>query len=466
MKLKRFCNGCDTAIFYFACGMIYFLPISTGLTEWGSGLILMTFLVKRTVLLVSRLSTPADSSPQPRWKQNLKILAMAYSPAGGYLNRPLAFFVLACILATIFSQDFGLSLQGLIFKWFEGVLVYCGFMEGIKAKKQLRILAVIFFISAGLVGINGLFQSWQGEGFIRGRLLPPDERICSTLKHSNDYAGYLLMALPLSLAAFFLGYLPAARRRFQSATTSKKQKWLAGAVGMIFAGLISVLFWNLGLTYSRGGWAGMGLALLILARYRRRFLIPGLVMVLILGLYFLPKMREIRNIKLGKGEVPEVSQGTDYKQTLGERLNMFFDHYTGGWMGRSGYWREALHMISDYPLVGAGLNTYSKLGDHYKINWGGYPHNCFLHMTAETGLIGFSAFIWLLFVFFRNSFRHVKRMTNPFLEYLLLGYLSGFSGFVLQSFVDTNIYSVQLGALFWLLLAMIVKIQQIEVQTP
>lgn len=457
MKINRFLNGCDTAIFIFACGQIYFLPIATGLTEWGNGLILMTFLVKRTVVLISRLKQP-KTALSGHW---LKTFVESYRPAGWFLNLPLLVFAFACVLATVFSQDYSLSIKALIFKWLEGILVYCGFMEGIKSKKQIKILLVIFIISAGLVGINGLFQRWQGEGFMRGRPLPPDARVCSTLKHSNDFSGYLITVFAPALTALCLWYLPAAWRdmRDKDLKSAKRYKMILLGLGLI--GLVSVLFYNLGLTFSRGGWLGFGFSLGILAWFRKRMLIPALILLAILVWHFIPQMRAVRNIKLGEGAVPPVIQKSDQDPGWFAKFKRAIGHYTGGGMGREGYWREALHMIRDYPVFGAGLNTYSKLGERYKINWGGYPHNCFLHLTAEMGLVGLAAFLWILIALFSNSFRHLSRIKDPVLYALLLGYLAGFSGFMLQSLLDTNIYSVQLGALFWLILAMIVKIQQI-----
>jgi len=423
----------------------------------------MTFLVKRTVIFISRIAQPGlypRTNPVARW---LKTFVDSYRPAGWFLNLPLLVFALICILSTIFSQDHALSLKGLIFKWLEGILVYFGFMEGIKSKKQLKVLLVIFFISAGLVALNGLVQGWQGTGFVRGRTIPPDGRICSTLKHSNDFSGYLLMVLPLVISVLGFWYWPAAWQRIKAKTSQKIGRVKIVLLGVILALLFSVLFYDLGLTYSRGGWLGFGLALMIMVLFRRKFLFFALILVAILALYFMPQMRAVRNIKLGQGSVPSVTQRTDQQHWFAQLMTTL-DHFTGGGMGRGGFWREAWHMIMDYPILGAGLNTYSKLGEGYKINWGGYPHNCYLHIAAETGLLGLAGFVWMLAVFFRNSFRNLSRIRDPVLNCLLLGYLAGFSGFMLQSFVDTNIYSVQLGVLFWLILAMIVKIQQIGIK--
>jgi len=133
-----------------------------------------------------------------------------------------------------------------------------------------------------------------------------------------------------------------------------------------------------------------------------------------------------------------------------------------GGSGRSLYWREAINMIMDYPFFGVGLNTYSVVGRGYKISWGGYPHNCYLQMAVEIGLLGLVSFLWLLVVIFYKSIRSLSMIIHDvFLYKLLLGLLAGFGGFLIQSFFDTSFYSVQLGSLMWVIMGFIVATQRV-----
>jgi len=139
---------------------------------------------------------------------------------------------------------------------------------------------------------------------------------------------------------------------------------------------------------------------------------------------------------------------------------IIYNHFSGS--GRMKYWQEAINMIKDYPVFGVGLNTYSIVGRGYKINWGGYPHNCYLQMAVEIGIVGLLSFLWIIFVIFRNSLKNLKIMNDPFLQLALLGALAGYYGFLVHSFFDTNFYSVQLGSLLWLVMGIIIAVQRIE----
>jgi len=81
-----------------------------------------------------------------------------------------------------------------------------------------------------------------------------------------------------------------------------------------------------------------------------------------------------------------------------------------GIVWRQGVWRDALSMIADHPLTGVGLGTYddvayseyhSTAAIHFFRN-GWHAHNVFLHVLAETGVIGFAAwsYFWIVIVTF------------------------------------------------------------------
>jgi putative inorganic carbon (HCO3(-)) transporter len=135
---------------------------------------------------------------------------------------------------------------------------------------------------------------------------------------------------------------------------------------------------------------------------------------------------------------------------------------------RLGYWSRSIHVIRDYPVLGTGVNTYSTVQWRYENEWGwgGYPHNSYLQMTAETGVVGLLSFLWLLFSLYKNSFRNLKKMQRPELRFLLISFLTGLSGLLIHSFFDTTLYSVQLSSFMWLLMGLIVALQYAEEPNP
>ena len=149
------------------------------------------------------------------------------------------------------------------------------------------------------------------------------------------------------------------------------------------------------------------------------------------------------------------------QEILDEREKIFLALQQFGGSGRRKYWQEAFNIIKDYPFFGIGVNAYSLVGARYKISWGGYPHNCYLQIASEIGIPGLFSFLFILFVLFRRSIRALSSIDDIFLRFLLLGALSAYGAFLVQSFFDTFFYSVQLGTLMWIFMGLIVAIQRL-----
>ena len=104
------------------------------------------------------------------------------------------------------------------------------------------------------------------------------------------------------------------------------------------------------------------------------------------------------------------------------------------------YWKRSVQIIKDHPFFGCGINTYAQVAGRYTVGWGGYPHNSYLQMLAETGPFGLAAFLWMLIVLFRDSFAAIKRIKIQENKLLLFGLQTGLLGFLIHSFFDTNFY--------------------------
>jgi len=80
-----------------------------------------------------------------------------------------------------------------------------------------------------------------------------------------------------------------------------------------------------------------------------------------------------------------------------------------GIMMRQKVWRDTLPMIRDHLFVGTGLGTYDDVAysqyhstaDPHFFRNGWHAHNVFLHVLAETGIIGLAAWCYLWFSILR-----------------------------------------------------------------
>lgn len=425
---EKFIVWCDRAMAFSFYALIYFLPISIALTETFSGLAIFFYLLKRGTLFFYGFKTGSSG-----WASFFS----SFKPAENYLNKPLAIFLVINFLAVITSQFPRVSIEGFVGKALQGVFTYFAFIEAISTKKRIKTFLVIFAISFLLICVNGLYQYFLGHDFIRGHIF--DGRISSSFRAANDFAAYLVVTTPV---LFYLSLFSSPPKDPKDSGSVYFSFLSSGKIRLILFFLFVLSFACLILTYSRGGWLAFLLCLSVLGIKSRKVFLFSVVFIVIFLFSFYSQSTRV---------IPSENNWRTYFDWENNRLK---------------YWTRSVSIIKDYPFLGSGLNTYSSIQWKYETGWGGYPHNSYLQMTAETGLTGLAAFLWVIIVLLRNSFRNLKRITDQSVRPLLLSFLAGLAGFFIHSFFDTNFYSVQLGSFMWLLMGLVVALQYVEEPNP
>jgi putative inorganic carbon (HCO3(-)) transporter len=115
-------------------------------------------------------------------------------------------------------------------------------------------------------------------------------------------------------------------------------------------------------------------------------------------------------------------------------------------------WKTGWKMFIDKPVFGHGLNTFMRVFSDFRpkeYGWIVYAHNCFLQMAAEIGIIGLLAFLWLAFVILWETMLKFLTLKESFLRAAFLGMVGGLLAYLINSFFDTNLYSLPLAVMFW-----------------
>jgi O-antigen ligase len=99
---------------------------------------------------------------------------------------------------------------------------------------------------------------------------------------------------------------------------------------------------------------------------------------------------------------------------------------------RLNIWRGAVDLIKDHPIFGAGLRGYQKLISQYQQPFSlpdvegiisnelhPYPHNLFLAIWAELGILGLIVFLLIIFKFFLDGFRKIKNQNICHLSFVI-----------------------------------------------
>jgi len=361
--------------------------VSNAFTSIGTGLFLLAWVLKKAILDKSRPSF-----------DNISILLAAY-----FLWAAVSFFNTA---------NLWVSIGGLlkIIKYLLIFLAASDFIENKPAEKK----AVLIFLGVGFVAaLDGIFQHIAGFDFFRFHMM---DRLDSLYRNTaafhtpNDFAGYLILTIPI-----FLGGLLFSKNSVQNK--------------ILLAIPLSALLFCLYRTGSRGAWLAFiaGIFLLSFLTKKRRVLVI-LLLVLFVGLALSPVILERAKGLFNTND-----------STTWERLKL---------------WQGAVSMIKAHPVLGHGINTYNINFPKYRptdyLPDNRYAHNCYLQMAAEIGVVG--AGIFLLFLVFgvMRAVQKVRALDDSWLKYSLLGMAAGIVAFLFHSAIDTDLYSMRLGTLFWL----------------
>lgn len=126
--------------------------------------------------------------------------------------------------------------------------------------------------------------------------------------------------------------------------------------------------------------------------------------------------------------------------------------------GRTHFWQVALEIFRDYPLLGAGLESFGTAFTRYD-TWNGFyrveqAHNDYLQILAETGVIGFACAAAFIYLLFKKGWQTVRESSGKFRRGVVVGALAGCFGILLHSFVDFPLRTTA-NALFFLTFAVL-----------
>ncbi|MFA6378985.1 MAG: O-antigen ligase family protein [Candidatus Omnitrophota bacterium] len=447
-KIINFCKRAEAFSFY---GLIFFFPLSIAFSEVFATFTLVFFFVKRWTIFIKVFSTGG------RVKKVFFAFLEIVKPVKSPLSHPLGFFILVCGAFIFFSQYPSLSIKGFFFKVLQWTYLYFVFIEFMTEKRQIKIFMNVFLVSMAVVFLNGLFQYFFGKDLIFGEVYV--DRLYSCLRHANDFGAYLVITCPVILSAVF----------FQD--FSKKSIDHKETIFKVFPGILFVVgYFCLGMTLSRGAWIGflgamVFLGYILFSRRRRTWM-----MTFFIAIFFFLTFSSVLNNLRGKNLISDSNKSlvetirddslSSDSDSFPEKVLSMFKKFNGS--DRMRYWGQALRIIKQSPIIGNGLNTYTPMAAKNPMGTGGYPHNCYLQMAAEIGILGLGVFFWVIFALFRSSLKNIPKMKDPFLLCVVIGLLSGLFGFLIHASLDTILYSVQLGNLMWVVMGVIVASQQID----
>lgn len=339
------------------------------------------------------------------------------------INIPL--YVLAAIIFITFlrSSYFSESIRGFI-RIVKFIFLYFALIEFFtEDEKRIKRVFWVLMAVACFTFFNGIFQSQHGFDLLRHKeFIKADylRRISASFVHPNDFASYIIFVLPLSFCFFFKD-LKRGQKVF--------------LVMNCLIGLYCLLK-----TSSRAAWLGFLIGLVIYFFYYKRKMSILVPLAIILVVAFTP-------------------HGI-------ERITSLFAMEQNTVWERTQLWKGTWEMVKVHPFLGFGVNTFSRYFLEYKpavypdIR---YTHNSYLQMWSEIGILGLGTFVSIIVIILTDVFKNMrKKLRKGGMEgYLLLSLVTGYVAFLIQSAFDTNLYSLVLTTLFWVMTAYLVSINTV-----
>ncbi|MDF7807619.1 O-antigen ligase family protein [Pontiellaceae bacterium B12219] len=313
--------------------------------------------------------------------------------------------------------------------------------QELTAFKDNRIVlgCLIFVVMlTALYGLVAHFKSPDSVLWTQRYTEHYDGRLASTYICPNHFAHLMQMLLPFCLALLFI---PQAGLYL---------KILAGYSFLIF---LPPLF----LSESRAGWLGsiaaVGVVVCLMALRRSKKLFAGLVILV-----------PLLSILLLVG-------AWNFSETFQRRMTpvvQFLEAQSNGGIGsdspdfRPQTWLDTIDMISASPITGYGPGTYRYAYPEFRKRFKGvqivtgHPHNEYLELSAEFGLVGLVLFavawlygaVWVLMKSLRAD-----EVRHAFLGFAFLGTIAGT---MVHSFFDFQMHIFPNAMVFALLAALAV----------
>jgi O-antigen ligase len=322
---------------------------------------------------------------------------------------------------------------------------FFGFFTGltplIQTPNQLRQISWIMVFGSVpilIIGFGQLFLGWNFQfqflWIVFDWVVAPEKslsgRMTANFMHPNTLAAYLVTIFILGLGLWLENYHKL----------KQKNRLIIFLTITVFANFIALI-----LTNSRNGWGITIFACLAYALYKGWRLIVTTV-VSITSCCFVAAFAPAPIARFFRLFVP---------YGIWARLNddMFPDRPVG--LMRKTQWKFAGNLTQQHPLTGSGLRSFGGLYQTQMQIDVNHPHNLFLMLSAETGLITTLLFCGLLMWILINASQILWKSPSiePENRLIFFSYIITFIGWILFNTVDVTTFDIRLNTLSWVFVA-------------
>ncbi len=342
------------------------------------------------------------------------------------LGMPLSLLVLAILPGALTATH-----AGPVFKAAALWLVFLTLYQMVATEATedtVKSLLTVVAISGAVVACLAIVQSHGGQGEAVTASGDVAGRPTGPFAQPNELAAFLVMSLPCAMA---LALGPWGRPRI---------------IALVSALLIAA---GLAVSLSRGGLlAATAVLLLMLAWSPARRLTLSLAVVVgglfLIGLTPNDNPQQLNNVGERVASVGSATEGVDPRAQI---------------------WRTTPRIFLDHPLFGVGTDNYQFVSPNYGLiePTTGEPivhaHDFVLTLTAERGVLGLIAFVWLTVTLFHVCLDAVRNSIEG-RRALVFGVTGACVGLMLKGLVDYDLGSGVIAGTFFVLAGCIVALER------
>lgn len=285
-------------------------------------------------------------------------------------------------------------------------------------RRKLKYLIFTYCSSGLLAGFVGLYQylsghvdtTWTDTQLFEELTL----RVYSTFENPNVYGEYLLLCLPMAAVMACISKRPLVK--------------------LFYAGTSVVLLANLALTYSRGCYLAILLAVAVVIWFgARRLLALGFV-----GLFALPFVLP-RSILMRFASITNLSDSsTSY------RINI---------------WQGTIRMLEDFwPFgVGLGQQAYNCVYPLYGLNaiFAPHAHSLYLQVMSEMGIAGFAILMAFCLSFLSAAYVAMRKSKGSRTMWFIIAMMAAVVAFLFEGIFEYIWYNYRVFLLFFITLGIV-----------
>jgi len=354
------------------------------------------------------------------------------------LDLPIFLFLLIVTISLIKNEHITAGVRDYII-YLAYLFLFFFITNNVKNEKQFISLIKLFFVTCSLVSIYTILHFY---GIIT--YLKEYGPVISTIGQKNWTSNYLALISPLMFSYFLL-------------EKSKRKK-------IFYSISLSIIYATLMICQSRGIWISISLtsifAIYIIFKFKiiKIFKENQKWLVILLLIFIVITIIYSTDNPLNKSAI-----------TVTERAMSTFDEKDPSINTRLLIWGTTLDMIKDRPILGSGIGTFKMNYLNYQavflqdnpdyIKYWGHAreaHNEYLQMGAELGIIGLGIFLSILFIFYNNIIKCLKKENNHKKKIIVFGLLLGIICFLIHSLFTFPLHVPALGSAFFIILGLTV----------